>query len=348
MTAPPIRAHPPHSWPDLFRPFPIWAHLGHLWLLSLLLLPACTRPATPQPPASPALLSPTLRIDDWSFQAHPGSLITTQNYRLYSTCADADLLSQLPDFLERALTAYTTALGPLPRPTLRLDTFLLADRPQWEALTRQLMGEQASPFLKIERGGYSSGGRAVLLPLGPRDTFAIAAHEGWHQYTQRAFKDPLPAWLEEGLACTFEGLVPDPADPSRWLLSPADNPERLAQLRAAAAGHRLLSLSQLCDTTPESLLNAPPDDALTWYAQVWALARFMRDDPRYSPALHTLLSDAATGRLRSTLARRASSPAADAALRSRRGDALLRAYFSEPGATSADLARYTERLIAGR
>jgi hypothetical protein len=327
-------------------PSSICVTLCHLWLVPLLFLQSCSPRAQQSlpPPASPALLSPTLRIEDWSFETHPGSLITTQHYRIYSTCPDADLVSRLPDFLERALTAYTTALGPLPSPQLHLDTFLLADRAEWEALTRQLMGEQAATYLKIERGGFASGGRAVLLPLGPRDTFAIAAHEGWHQYTQRTFKDPLPAWLDEGLAATFEGLTPDPTDPSRFLLAPAANPERLAQLRRAAARGQLLPLPQLCDTTPESLLQ-DPDSALTWYAQAWALALFLRESPRYAPSLHTLLADAAAGRLRVTLSRHSDSPSADRILRSRNGPELAVAYIADVSSLSHDFDTWVATLL---
>jgi len=342
-----IRVHPCHPWPLQFFRFPIWANLGHLWLLPLF-LSACAHHAEPKspPPASPALLSTTHRVEPWSFRGHRGSLITTPNYRLYSTCTDQALVSQLPGFLERALTEYTTAFGPLPKPTLHLDTFLLADRSQWEALTRQLMGAEAPTYLRIERGGFASGGRAVLLPLGPRDTFAIAAHEGWHQYTQRAFRDPLPTFLEEGLATLFEGLTPDPAEPGRFLLSPQSNPERLAQLRRADSGRRLLSLSQIGDITPDTLLTQDQDAALTWYAQCWALARFLSEDSRYAPSLHRLLADAASGAIRTTLTARSDSLYADRVLRARQGAEVLTAYFGDLRTSAADFDRFVGALLA--
>ena len=43
-------------------------------------------------------------------------------------------------------------------------------------------------------------GVAVLYNIGTRDTFAIAAHEGWHQFSGRHFKYRLPSWLDEGVA----------------------------------------------------------------------------------------------------------------------------------------------------
>src|SRR4051812_46800668 len=192
-------------------------------LLLLAVLAACARPArTTSPPptpaapaASPGVLAPSPRLGEWSFEGRPGLLVRTRSYRLFTTVTDGDLLAQMPGFLERALDTYTAAFGPLPRPPLPLDTFLMADRAQWADLSRQVMGREAAALLKIERGGFASGGRALLWALGPRDTFAIAAHEGWHQFTQRTFADQLPAWLEEGIAVAMEGLGTDPLDPAR-------------------------------------------------------------------------------------------------------------------------------------
>jgi hypothetical protein len=209
----------------------------------------------------------------------------------------------------------------------------MADRRQWEALTRQLMGNQSATYLKIERGGFASGGRAALFPLGPRDTLAIAAHEGWHQYTQRTFKSDLPPWLEEGIATYMEGIAPDPADPTRFVFAPSFNPERLDQLRRASNRGQLLPLDQLLSTTPQSLIDASPDAALTYYAQVWALTRFLRETNHraHAPALATLLSNAARGQLA-----HASSP-----------DTFTRS-FGDAAAAARDYKAFIADLLAGR
>jgi hypothetical protein len=68
------------------------------------------------------------------------------------------------------------------------------------------MGSDAEVYLKIQRGGFAASGRAILYDIGPRDTFAIAAHEGWHQYTQKSFRAPLTVSFEEGLATYMEGF----------------------------------------------------------------------------------------------------------------------------------------------
>ena len=66
--------------------------------------------------------------------------------------------------------------GPiLPPPNDRLDTFVMASRPQWELLTRQLLGERAGIYLKIPRGGHAWAGRSVLYNIGAQGTMAIAA-----------------------------------------------------------------------------------------------------------------------------------------------------------------------------
>jgi Protein of unknown function (DUF1570) len=316
--------------------------------LSALLLAACAgkQAAAPPPPGAPAVLSPTTEalpeVEPWSFQGHSGLMIRTRWYRLFTTTSDADLLGEMPAFLERALDRYTSEFGPLPRPPMKLDTFLLGDRPQWEVLTRQAMGQQAPVYLKIERGGFASGGRAMLWPIGPRDTLAIAAHEGWHQYTQRTFKEELPVWLEEGIGTYMEGLAPDPLDPSRYVLSPWSNPERLEQLRKASEQGELLPLGKLLEATPQDLIERGTDAALTYYAQVWGLAHFLKEGEggKYASGLHSLLMAAASGRLKAELAPLFGAQAAERSMSERRGAEAYKAYFD------VDLARASAQYTA--
>jgi hypothetical protein len=286
----------------------------------LALLPACTAPA-PVPrqaelpprtspavistaPATPAPRTAVTSIEPWSFHGAPGKLIRTPWHRLFTTETDQILLDALPSFLETCLDRYTTEFGPLPRPPMQLDTFLMNSRQQWARLTRQVMGDHATPYLLIERGGFSSGGRALLWSIGRADTLAIAAHEGWHQYTQRTFKDELPTWLEEGIAVYFEGMIIEHARPLSPRPAPWANNERYEQLRSAANRGQLAPLSELLTSRPEALIHTGADPTLTYYAQVWALIHFLRehDGGRYRAALHQLLLDAAEGRLATPVA----------------------------------------------
>jgi hypothetical protein len=317
-------------------PLPILSSVRKLPPILILLaaaIPACTAP-TPTPPqalpprTSPAIIAPARpAFEPWSFQGTPGKLFRTSSYRLFTTETDALLLAALPAFLESSLDRYTTEFGPLPLPPMSLDTFLMINRPQWTRLTRQLMGDHAAPYLLIERGGFSSGGRALLWSIGRADTLAIAAHEGWHQYTQRTFKDELPTWLEEGIAVYFEGMIIEHARPLSPRPAPWANNERYEQLRSAANRGQLAPLSELLTSRPEALIHVGADPTLTYYAQVWALIHFLRehDGGRHRAALHQLLLDAAEGRLATPVAQ--SHHTADASAH------LFRTYFDD------DLAR---------
>lgn len=283
---------------------------------------------------SPGVLSPTSSpvesVEPWDFDGTPGKVIRTNSYRLFTTEANPELLAALPDFLERTLTAYTGALGPLPHPALKLDTYLMANRDQWSQLTLEVMGESAEPYLKIQRGGFSSGGRAILFTIGARDTLAIAAHEGWHQYTQRTFRQELPVWLEEGIAVFMEGSVPDPANPGVPAFAPWANAERYGQLVAAAGGWQLLSLERLLDMHPHALVTSGTDAALMFYAQVWALVHFLNEGEggKYRVALSKALADAAAGRLRETIDKTLGRDSSRLLASERRGPELFRTYFN--------------------
>jgi len=245
--------------------------------------------------ATPGILSD----DPWSFGEVKGNVVRTEHYRVYTTERNSVIKSRMLVFVEYALAHYRTALGPLPAPPQRLYTYLMDNRPQWERLTQRLMGDQANELTRIQRGGYAFNGVGVYYDLGLFDTLAIAAHEGWHQYTQRTFRSPLPVALEEGIATYMEGFrwSQQSADAPRFL--PWANFERFEQLRRDTAAGRLVPLAVLQQSTPQEIIAENPDRALTYYAQVWALIHFLNegDDGKYAPALRSMLRDAAEGQL---------------------------------------------------
>jgi hypothetical protein len=239
--------------------------------------------------------------ESWQFDQASGQLITTSNYRLYTTVESPEFLDQLPRFYEMALTHYTTALTLLPQPQVPLETFLFKTRAQWMVKTQQMLPEQTKMFSNLGRGGYTTKGTSVLYYIDrwgyPRETFAIAAHEGWHQYTQETFKHQLPVWLEEGVATYMEGY--HRRGQAELQFDPSANYERREALRDAVRDEQLISLHDLLTRTPQSFLSESKDLMLTYYAQVWALTRFLAEgqDGRYKAALDELLHDAAEGRL---------------------------------------------------
>lgn len=288
-------------------------------------------------------------IEPWSFMGEPGQIIRTPSYRIFTTEQSPAIVRRLPRFLESCLDHYRTALAdggsePLPLPSLKLDTFVMASRPQWERLTKQFMGEQAGLYLRIPRGGYASGGRAVLFDVGTGDTLTIAAHEGWHQYTQRAFKQSMPVWLEEGIATYMEGHGWTGELGDTVVFRPWANVERFDQLRKAHSEGRLMPLGDLLNSTPADLLGGghahggvASDAALIFYAQVWALTHFLHEgeNGRYRDDLYRLVRDAAEGNLYTNVIDARGEAAAVNAARTRKGSAVFETYFDASLAEAA-------------
>lgn len=277
----------------------------------------------PKITAQPQVLS----VEEWRFGGYEGKIIRTRHYRIYTTERDRILRDRLAGFAEHALAHYRTALARLPAPPQRLDTYLMDNRPQWTDLTKRLMGRESEQLGLIQRGGFASRGIGVYYDLGLYDTLAIAAHEGWHQYTQRTFKDRLPAWLEEGVATYMEG--------HRWMRATPvfrawSNMERYEALVKAAREGELMTLEELLAAQPAEVLARLDDSILTYYAQLWALIHFLNEGEggRYAPALAGVLIDASEGTMSRALAAHLGRSEARAAMARRAGGPVFEAYFT--------------------
>jgi hypothetical protein len=293
-------------------------------------------------------------IEPWSYNSSEGRLVRTPHYRLFTTQSDSVLNARVPLFLESALAAYRTCITSpesyvgtelLPEPSLKLDTYILRTRADWALLTRQTTGDQADMFLRIRRGGFAFGGKALLFDIGSRDTLSIAAHEGWHQYTQRAFQRPLPIWLEEGMATYMEGYRYDGRGSPRFL--PWFNTERFDQLRRGAAQNKLMTLPALLESAPQNLMGSGNDDALTYYAQVWALTHFLSEGAggKYRAAFATVLKDAASGAIDGQLTRTFGANDGRRVLMQRRGPGVFAAYFGELGEAAGEYNVFLRKLV---
>ncbi len=296
-----------------------------------LLPPAVAEDREPEP-FDPAHVSEA----PWSFAVYRGRTITTPHYLVHTTIRDERVIGSLPRFLEAAFVRYTPALGTLPDPDTRLVTYLLQDRRQWEAKTREILPDQADTLNRLGRGGFATNGIAILYYLDwggrSRDTFAIAAHEGWHQYTQTVFRFPLPIWLEEGIATWMEGHRIGRDGAPRFY--PRRNGERRRALSSAYSQKRLIPFDELISRTPQSFLRENKETLLTYYAQVWALTMYLTegDDGRYHDQLADALADAASGQLGRRLTQSPAILARGArnrALRDRVGPWLILACFNE-------------------
>ncbi|MEM7755684.1 MAG: hypothetical protein AAF297_08625 [Planctomycetota bacterium] len=287
---------------------------------------------------------------EWTFHSRPGTLVETPSFKLYTTLTPGLLLDRFPRFIELALIHYSTVLTELPMPTEPLETFILANRQQWTELTQRVAGPAAQTFLRIQRGGFAYNTRAVYWDIGPHNTLQIAAHEGWHQYTQSVFKVPLPVWLEEGLATYTAGFTWDPrsaANNPTPLFRPWSNPERFDALRTLAAQDRLVPLADLLSSRPQDLIRTSSDDTLAYYAQVWALAHFLAEGAsgRYRPELQRLLREHASGAALQTLLDTLGPRPARQTLATRRGPGVFETYFNpDLAAADAEYRAFVQRV----
>ncbi len=283
-------------------------------------------------PAAPGAVSPVVATRGWTWERIAGLEVDTQHWTIRSSLRSSSFASTLPTFYETALANFREGLVPLPAPPKRLSAFVFGTRDEWAQYTQHKLGADAGMYLKMGRGGFTTDGEAVLYDIGPRDTLAIAAHEGWHQYSQTTLKSALPVWLEEGIACYMEGFR-QPRGSSVPTFMAWRNSERYAELRNAARKDHLSPLRDLLDGSPQSFLERSRDAQLCYYAQVWVLVHFLREGAggRYRAALGELMDDAVHGRVADKVRACTAIPsgrARQAAARARTGPWLVLAYFN--------------------
>lgn len=68
--------------------------------------------------------------EPWTFESFPGEVIETPTYRILTTVKPGVMLDRLPAFVEGAIAAYTRSFGVLPAPREKLETYVMATRPQ--------------------------------------------------------------------------------------------------------------------------------------------------------------------------------------------------------------------------
>jgi len=237
------------------------------------------------------------RVEPWDNPYGDGLIIATAHYRIFTTHLEPLTLRQTPAFLESAFRAYQSQLAAPPTNTEPFTVYLFGARSQWEDFTRQLTGSEAAMYLKIQAGAYVVNGICVAYDIGRRQTFAVLGHEGWHQYNQRLFVYRLPSWLDEGIATLFETCR---YEQGQFVFDPTQNLMRLGVLKENLLAGRGISLEQLILLNPGQVLGGyggNPDSAAAFYAQVYALVRFLRED-RYGLRLRpyqAMLQGAAAG-----------------------------------------------------
>jgi len=313
-------------------------------------------PPSPGSVAADEIRDVPVDIVPWTWRGTPGVRLLTDHYDIHTTITDTTMLELMPDFFERALHQYRTSFGDLPAADGRFETYLFRTQREWQRKTWEVLPEQAGAFMNLGRGGFATRGISVLYFIdyragNPHDTLAIAAHEGWHQYTQKTFRHQLPVWLEEGIATYMEGFR---TRPDGVAFTPTFNRERRRELARAVRNDRLIPIGELMSRTPQDFLATGKDRLLVYYAQVWALTRFLVefDDGRYADALRRVLVDASEGRLVSQIMqaeRKHAAQSAFAKFNLRTGPWLVHAYFTEDMVTfRQDYEAFIHELVRPR
>ncbi len=248
-----------------------------------------------------ALAKEPLTTETWSFTSQPGTVIRSQNYRIYTTIDDPLFQHLLVRVLEAAHDRVTTLVpnAKIPPPNGLLDCYVFSSRGQWEAYTRARAGSNAPIYLQISAGGYCQEGVFAGYDIGRDQTLSVVAHEAWHQYSWFAFKDRLPSWLEEGLATQNEAI--DWQGGTTPVFRPELNWRRFAALRQSVRDNHLWKLSDLLSTHAGRVIKLPQYSIDAYYAQLWSLVLFLERTPAYQTKLKSLLADASAGKLTQAL-----------------------------------------------
>lgn len=263
-------------------------------------------------------------VEIWREEGHVGRRISTEHYEVYSTVDDPEFEEALPVFLETAFDEYQKTLDAETPIDQKLTTYVFQSRQEWAVFARRKYPLQFPVYNLIRSGGFTDGNVSVLFFVDRASTFATMAHEGWHQYAAARYVQ-MPAWLNEGLACTFETF--------RWIddrvvFEPLANTFRLNSLREAIKDESLITIRELLATNAGEVVSLD-DSRFTqcYYAQAWAFVIFLRfgDKCCWAPGFKRLLADISDGSFKTNLSAQLLAEARDGENDS--AHALVKAYF---------------------
>ena len=280
-------------------------------------------------------------VQSWSEDGFTGRRITTAHFEIKSTLQDAEFEAALPAFVEAAFERYEATLPAHPKIDSKLTMYVFGTRTEWERFTRRRFSARYPVYSRIRAGGFTEDDVSVLFYPNRAATLATLAHEGWHQYVGSHFDSPIPAWLDEGLACIHEAVQFVSSEPR---FTPRHNTFRMNSLREAIQSDTLWSLPELVATDAGQVIGLGDVRAAgRYYAQTWALIDFLRHGAggRYADAFESLLADIAadTFRVRLSAIRLTTSDTPALPL----GELTFRTYFDCPSAALAD--EYYDHLI---
>lgn len=214
-------------------------------------------------------------VRNWDGKFGQGMVINTAHYEIYTTLKEPLMLRQIPGFIESAYRGYQKYVPTELKTNSRFKIYLFADRQQWDEFTKDFTRPNEEIYLKINRGAYYLNGSCVAYNIGRSKTLSVLGHESWHQFNSRHFKYRLPSWLDEGLAMHFETSKYN----NGWFnFTPDRNLGRLGALKLILKKGKVIPLERLIQMNPGQVLIHPDSDAaLSFYAQAYALVRFLRE-----------------------------------------------------------------------
>jgi len=283
----------------------------------------------------------------WDFGQVQGVELTTQHYVLRTTFKHDEFVRAIPAFQEACWKAYSELLPSPNAPAEPMPTYLFRERWQWERFTENFTPARAPTYKKIRYGGYTERGVTVSHYSGRKNTLAVLAHEGLHQYLDVTHGKPIPAWLNEGLACYFEGYELDAHN--RPIFTPDQNAQRANQLRESLTAGKMIPLREILGTHAGVEVHKASKHVRTYYAQMWGMMVFLLDSPVKNPyhdVFRKLLADLGSD----TMTRRAQAYlAADTDGKWSYGEAVFRAYITEDlERFEADFDKYIRALLGLR
>ena len=276
--------------------------------------------------------------EEWKYRNSPGAKLTSDHYVIFTTCKSKPFTDAIPTFLEACWDAYFELLPPTKVPEKPLETYLFQTRWDWERFTEEFTGPRAAIYKQIRNGGYSERGLTVSHYGSRRSTLSILAHEGLHQYLDVTHGKPIPAWINEGLACYFESF--DLGMDNRPIFTPERTTLRRPALRESYSQGKLQPLERILATDAGQEIHKPSTEVLTYYSQAWSLVVFLMRPDRdnaYRNGFLRLLEELGTDEMD----RKARAfLAADTDGKMSRGEAIFRAYVSD------DLERFNQEYQA--
>ncbi|MBC7784067.1 MAG: hypothetical protein H7144_09515 [Burkholderiales bacterium] len=238
------------------------------------------------------LASPAVPAGAWDWQNLHGQGFETPHYAIYTTVRDDAVVQRFAATMEAAHAKYEQLVPRRLSGDRRLKIYLFAEHSEWAAYTVATTGKDSEAYLSVFTGGYTIRDEFVCWMGTELDTLGVAAHEGFHQFVARHFHSRLPPTLEEGLATTFENIsISDTA----VTINTTANGRRQLALRRAIDENYLIPFDTFIQLHAGDLAGRSPELIEAFYAQAWALARLLRDEPGYRLGFMQMMKDIAAG-----------------------------------------------------